>query len=418
MVLLKSVRRCGDSAELVDILIRDGQIAEIASEIHAPEAQVWQAPEGTWVSPGWLDLWAFCGEPGQEDAEDYASLRRAAARGGFTHVCLRPDTQPRRQTRADLRAAQEENAENLVQLLPHAALSFDGKGEAMNELFELHEAGAVAFTEGNAALTSPGLLLRSLQYLQRFDGLLVLRPKMPALENEGQMHEGIASTQLGMRGLPAYTEKLAVQQAIEILRYVGGKLHFSGISSQESLAVLAAAKTEGLQVSADMAAHQCSFLDEDLASFDTFLKADPPFRQKEDAEALKNALKNNTLQAIASHHMPCTPEQKNLEFDLADFGLLGIQTAYAAAQSALSSHLSPEEIAAKFYRGAREVLGLPVPKIEIGEAACLTLFAPEESWTFAPENNASRSANSPFLGKELRGKVLGVCNGEYVEFFN
>ncbi len=391
-----------------NILIENGIITYIGPDKQEADRTI--AMDGLCVSAGWVDMHSFVGEPGLEHKEDLESLMAAAAAGGFTEVLCLPNTEPIVQSKGAINYIRSRSENLPVTLLPAAALTVDAQGKDLTEMIDLQQAGAVAFTDGVKPLQGADVLLKALQYVQIFDGLLMNKPEHTRLTEHGQMHEGQASTRLGMKGIPALAEEVMVTRDLQLLNYTGGRLHFSLISTAASIEHIRRAKAEGLQVTCDVASYQAAFTDETILPFDTNYKVAPPFRSQSDVDAIKEGLKDGTIDAFVSAHMPHDTEAKNLEFDLADFGITNLETAYAVANTSLSHALDTETIVAKFTMGPRNVLRLPEPQIEVGQVANLTLFHPDLTWTPAPENSKTKSKNSPFYGQELKGKALGIIN--------
>ncbi len=367
--------------------------------------------QNAFVSVGWCDMRAFVPEPGMEYRETLCSAAKAAALGGFTQVAILPNTQPTIENKENIYFLEQENKKSKVEFFAIAALTHKAEGQEMTQMYDLHKAGAVAFSDGLKNISHTGVLLRALQYTQAFDGLVMQLASDKILSN-GHMHEGIISTKLGLKGLPSIAEEMMIQRDLEILRYTGGKIHFSTISTARSVDLIRKAKQEGLKVTCDIAAYQLSFLDEDLAKdafiFDTFLKVFPPLRTQDDKNALLEGLKDNTIDVIVSNHIPHDEEAKKLEFDLAAFGMINFQTAFAAIRKQTEKYLSIEELIQKITINPRKILKIEQPKIKEGEKANLTVFYPNEEWKFTKEINISKSKNSPFinLGNNLKGKVL------------
>lgn len=414
------------AGQVTDVLVQDGRIGQMGPDLPAGEGvRVIEAPN-LHVSPGWVDMRASAGDPGNEHREDIASLCRAAAAGGFTDVALLPNTQPAVDDKGTLgyvrRAAEGQPARVHVV----AAITKGAAGQDFADMLDLHEAGAVAFSDGHHPLQNPDLLVKTLQYLQPVGALLMNHPEDVRLTRYGQMHEGIQSTLLGLRGIPALAEELHVERDLRLLAYVltGGSkeeggpnvvtvpaLHFSTLSSARSVELIRQAKAQGLPVSCDVAAHQLVFDDSALAGFDTNLKVNPPFRSPDDRAALWAGLADGTVDAIVSDHTPVDAETKNVEFDQAEFGMTGLETAFAAVLSH-NPGLPLARIIATFTTGPRQVLRLPPARVAVGEPAVLTLFNPAGSWTY--EQPVSKSKNSPFLGQVLTGRVVGtVCGEQY-----
>lgn len=398
--------------ELYHISVADGVIAEISTGSSAVAADLEIDGDGCWLSPGWCDMRAHFNDPGLEHKEDLESGARAAADGGFTAVALLPNTEPALDNKKGIRYILSGNPQRLTQLYPLGAVSVGAKGEELSEMMDLRQAGALAFTDGTRAITNTALLLKSLQYLQHFDGLLINQPTEASLVRGGQMHEGINSTLLGMKGMPALAEEMAVEQHIRLLEYAGGRLHFSCISTAAGLDLIRKAKARGMAVSCDVAVAQLVFTDSLLLDFDTNFKVNPPFRSESDRQALIAGLNDGTIDAIVSDHQPQDTESKKLEFDLAEFGIMGLQTFYGAL--CRTGILDPMVLAEKVSNAPRRLLGLPPVEMKVGAKADFTLFSPGFEWQFNEETNFSKGINSPFLNQQLKGKALGVmANGKH-----
>lgn len=351
------------------------------------------------VSIGWVDMRANF----RELAEDFYSGELSAKAGGFTEVCLLPTFNPPTQ-HAHLVKAISKYSTKKVKFHAIASLTLDNKGKDLSDMIDLHHAGAVAFSDGEHPIWHTDILLKSLQYTQYFDGLVIQRPEDNLLNVFGQMHEGVVSTSLGFKGMPRIAEEIMILRDLELLKYVGGRLHFSLISTQKSVELIRNAKKQGLQVSCDVCSHQLAFTDEILKNFDSYHKVNPPFREKSDIEALKQGLADGTIDVIVSDHQPHSLEQKQVEFDLAPFGIIGLETAFSVAN--MYAGLSIEALIEKLAYNPRHLLKLPIPKIAVGEPANITYFLPNTFWQYLPKNRKSKAENSPFFGENLKGKVL------------
>lgn len=361
------------------------------------------------VSMGWFDMRANFNDPGYEHKEDLTSGLKTAAAGGFTGVALLPNTNPCIETKNDVGYLMSKNQNSITQIFPLGAVTKGCKGEDFTEILDMHTAGAVAFTDGENPIWNTDILLKSLQYLQKFDGLLMNRPEDAYLTSFGAMNEGITSTMLGLKGMPGLAEEIMVDRDIELLKYAGGRIHFSNISTGHALRQIARAKKRGLNVTCDVAAHNLVYDDSVLSDYDTNYKVNPPLRNKRDIAALEKALNSMDIDVIVSAHSPQDEESKKLEFDLADFGMLGLQTFFPMVLQKLDG-MDISTLLEKFTVNPRTILKLPIPKIEEGEIANLTFFDPDISWKYGSKSNFSKSSNSPMLGQTLTGKVLGVVN--------
>jgi dihydroorotase len=390
-----------------NVVVNNGRIAEIGDKNYSADKVI--DAEGMFLSIGWFDMGAYVGDPGLEHKEDLASLAKAAAAGGFTDVAVLPNTYPTVQTKNEVSYITQGNDNRLVQIHALASVTKSNKGEELTEMIDLHEAGAVGFTDGLKSVWHTDIFLKSLQYLQKFDGLLIDHPEDNWLIMFGQMHEGLNSTMLGLKGMPRIAEEVAVSKNLELLNYAGGRLHFAKVSTGKSVDLIKAAKKKGLNVSCDITGYQALLDDSLLMDFDTNYKVNPPLREKTDNEALIKALKDGTIDVLVTGHVPQDDESKFLEFDLADFGMINLQT-FASQLSQLSKSVETEDLIEKITTAPRKLLKLEVPKIEVDEKACLTLFDPNTEWTFDKDSNHSKSKNSPWLGKTIKGKAVAVFN--------
>lgn len=390
-----------------NVLIQNGRIEEIGDKNYSADKVI--EAEGMVLSPGWFDLGAGVGDPGHEQREDLASLAKAAAAGGFTEVAVLPNTVPTIQSKNEVSYVTGNNDNRLVQIHALAAVTKNCKGEELTEMIDLHEAGAIAFTDGLKPIWHTDIFLKSLQYLQKFNGLLIDHPEDIWLNLFGQMHEGPNSTMLGLKGMPRIAEEVAVSRNLKLLGYAGGRLHFSRLSTAKAIDLVRTAKKKGLNVSCDMASYQALLTDDLLADFDTNYKVNPPLREKSDQDALIKGLKDGTIDVLVSNHTPLDDESKFLEFDLADFGMINLQT-FASQIASLSNFVDMESLIEKITDAPRKLLNLDAVSIDIGEKANLTLFDPTCEWTFSHDENLSKSKNSPWLGKTLIGKTVAVFN--------
>lgn len=415
-LLLKAVRIYDPSSafhlQRQNILIENGIITSVGGNDQQADQTI--ELEGLCVSPGWVDLYAQVGEPGLEHKEDIESLAEAAAAGGFTDVLCMPNVQPIVQTKGAINFIKAKSAHLPVNLLPAGAVTVDTQGKELTEMIDLQRAGAVAFSDGAKPVQGAEVIVKALQYLQPFDGVLMNRPEHARLTEYGQMHEGIVSTQLGMKGIPALAEEVMVTRDLQLLEYTGGRLHFSLISTAAAVKAIRAAKAKGLQVSCDVASYQVAYTDHTLAAFDTNYKVSPPFRSEADKAAILQGLADGTIDAIVSGHQPQDTESKKLEFDLAEFGIINLETAFAVANTTMRDVLPLEQLLDKLTSIPRQILRMPACGIAEGVPACLTLFQPDLKWTPTPESTRSKSRNSPFLGRELTGKVIGLVNKGHV----
>jgi dihydroorotase len=392
-----------------NLLISNGKITSIGDK--SPAADKIVDASGMFLSAGWFDLGTFVGDPGLEQKEDIRSLIAAAAAGGFTGVAVLPNTSPPLQSKNEVTYLIQGNPSRLVQIHALAAVTRGCKGEDLTEMIDLHEAGALAFTDGLVPLWHTDVFLKALQYLQKFNGLLIDHPEDIWLNKYGQMNEGINSTVLGLKGMPRIAEEVTISRNIELLSYAGGRLHMSKLSTAKSIDLMRTAKKKGLAVTCDVTSYQPLFGDNMLSSFDTNYKVNPPLREKSDQDSIIKGLKDGTIDIITSGHSPQDDESKFVEFDVADFGMTNLQT-FASQLVMLNKQLEWEELIPKITDNPRKLLGLEIPKIEEDAEANLTLFNPAEEWVLNDKSNFSKSKNSPWYGQQITGKVKGVIRQE------
>lgn len=390
-----------------NLLIQNGKIIEISSKKIAADKVI--DAEGMILSTGWVDMGTFIGDPGLEYKEDLESAGKSAVAGGFTELVMLPNTVPSVQSKNEVNYITKGNESRLVQIHPIGAVTLKNAGEELTEMIDLDASGALAFSDGLKPVWNTDILLKSLQYLQKFDGLLINHPEDIWLNMFGQMNEGRNSTTLGLKGMPKIAEDLAVSRDIELLSYSGGRLHFARLSSAKALDLVRAAKKKKLNLSCDIAAYQALLDDSLLEDFDTNYKVNPPLREKSDLDALIAGLKDGTIDVLTSGHLPQDTESKVLEFDHADFGMINLQT-FASQIASLSKQVDIHTLMEKVTHAPRKLLKLNIPTIEKDEKANLTLFNPAEKWVFTEEANRSKSKNSPWLGKEIVGKAKAVFN--------
>lgn len=398
------------NGKLADVLIIDGKISEIGNKITSPNSKtVIISGKGQFLSPGFLDINVNFGEPGLETKEDIDSGCSAAVAGGFTAVALMPNTQPPIHSKAEVSYLVNKSQNTLVDILPIGCITHNREGKEMAEMFDMQQSGAIAFSDGNRPLTNAGLMSRALLYTKSFNGLVFSYAEDQDIAAKGKMNEGVMSTFLGMKGNPSLAEELMVSRDLYLAEYNESRIHFSTISTARSIDLIRNAKKAGVKVTCDVAAHHLVFTDDELEGFDSHYKVKPPLRTKADQKALIAGLKDGTVDAIVSQHTPHEIEFKNVEFEIAAFGIIGLQTVLPLT---LKAGLSPELILDKLVIGPRNVLGLSIPGLEVGNSANFILYNPSEEWILNEETNKSKSSNSPFIGQKLTGKVKLVCNND------
>jgi dihydroorotase len=412
-LLLKNVKIVNDlHIKECDIYIKDGKIESIGQYLATDStASIWDC-EGAIASPGWIDVGIQMGDPGFEHREDLQTAAAAAAAGGFTAVACFPNTNPVIHSKTEVLYVKNSTKESIVNFFPIGAISQNCEGKDLAELFDMYQSGAIAFSDGSKSIQDSGLLLRAMEYAKAFKGLIFNHPHLKNIALGGQMHEGYVSTSLGLKGLPSIAEDVMVQRDLSLSEYAGSPLHLHLISTKKSVEMIRAAKKGGLPITASVAIANLCFTDEKLIDFETNWKILPPLRQETDRKALLKGLEDGTIDFICSNHNPQDIEVKNLEFTYADFGMSGLETALALSLTYLQKKLSIAQIIEKWAIAPRKVLGLPIPTFEKGANAEITIFHPDQNWTFLEKNIQSKSANSPLFGTAFIGKVLGIVNGK------
>ncbi len=391
--------------QIVDLLIEDGIIKKIGTSIVNSSNVQELKLDNLHVSQGWFDSSVCFGEPGYEDCETIRNGLLVAAKSGFTAVALQPNTFPIIDNQSQIHFVQSQAKDAATQLYPIGALTKESLGKDLAELYDMKNAGAIAFGDYNQSISNANLLKISLQYTQDFDGLVIAFSQDSDLKGNGVVNEGIVSTQLGLKGIPALAEELQVARNLFLLEYTGGKLHIPTISTEKSVSLIKVAKAKGLQVTCSVSVHHLVLNDEKLHGFDSRYKVTPPLRTESDRKALLQGVVDGTIDMIASDHNPIDIEHKKMEFDLAKNGTIGLESAFGA----LISVLPLETVIEKLTQG-KAIFGIQVSNINEENIANLSFFNPEKTWTFTKENIQSKSKNSAFLGEEMKGKAYGIYN--------
>lgn len=417
-ILLKNVKivapTSGFHGQQQDILIGDGIIRQIAPAIQADNAKI-VTGGNLHVSIGWMDIFAHFCDPGQEYKEDLQSGAMAAAKGGFTTVMIVPNTQPALHTKPQVTYVLSQTAHSPVQVLPIGAATKNAEGASLSEMYEMQEAGALAFSDGFKPIQSPGLLLKALQYVKAFDGTIIQVPDDQSISAHGLMHEGIFSTKLGMPGKPAIAEELIIQRDIELAEYTNSRLHFTGVSTARSVELIAMAKARGIKVTCSVTPYHLSLTDGHLMNYNTNLKVNPPLRTAADVAALQKAVLDGVIDCIATHHQPQDWDAKQLEFEYAKNGMIGLETCFGVLRRHIPQ-LPLEQLIKLLAIQPRQIFKLPVPEIKEGAVANLTIFDPDVDYTFTQADIASRSKNSAYIGEQLKGQVKGIVSNNQVLF--
>lgn len=423
-ILLKSVfvsdSRSSFHGKTVDLLAENGQWVQIATSIQDKADVVIEGNQLHW-SPSLVDLRVHNTLPGGEHREDWESLSQAAKKGGVLDMLLLPTGSPVPQQADSIRFIRQKSGE--INFHPMAPLSLDNKGENFTDLFDLHRAGAQWFGHGAGSLQAVDLMAKSLQYLQTLPVTIVSRPDTEALSLYGQIHEGLQSTLLGLKGIPVLSESMSIQRDLDLLRYVRAnafglahanfKLHFSCISTAAGVGLIQAAQAEGLPVTADVAVHQLIFTEETISDFDTNKKVFPPFRASDDLEALWKGLEAGVIDAVVSDHHPVEFESKALEFDHADFGTIGLETLFVAFVDAAAKRGLKNSLDYISHKPAA-LVGISLPVVEVGAQVQGIVFQSGVNQVYQISDIVGKSKNSCFLGETFSTQISYVIKGDQI----
>jgi dihydroorotase len=399
------------NGQSADIFIENGTITRIGKDLSVKTDQQ-IAIDGLHVSPGWVDVFANFGDPGYEYKETLETGATAAAAGGFTDVLVIPNTNPVAHNKSGVEYIVQKSRSLPVNIHPIGAITRNTEGKELAEMYDMKASGAVAFSDGTNPVQSAGLLVKALQYIKAFNGILIQVPDDKSINPHGLMNEGIISTQLGLPGKPAMAEELIVARDIKLTRYAGSNLHFTGVSSKKSLEYIRRGKDGGTGITCSITPYHLFFCDEDLQGYDTNLKVNPPLRTKEDRAALQQAVRDGIVDCIATHHLPHEYDSKVVEFEYARNGMIGLETAYAVVNTAMPD--VSQETWVRLLTTARKLFQLEDKSIKEGSIASITLFDPAKKWMVTNSDIRSKSINTPFIGKELTGKVIGIINKDRV----
>ncbi len=389
-----------------DLLIKDGVIIKIADRITESATNIIDQ-KNTYVSLGWVDVYAdFC-DPGYEHQETINTGMEAACAGGFTDVFIIPNTNPTTSNKSAVEYIK--NHTGIVNVHPIGAVSKNIEGKDLAEMNDMHAAGAVAFSDGKKTIQDSGLMLKALQYVKTFDGVIIEIPEDLGISKNGLMHEGTVSTGIGVQGKPALAEDIHTYRNIELLRYTQSNIHLTGISTKKSMDLIRQAKKQHLAVSCSVSSYHLLYNHTQLESYNSIYKVNPPLRTEEDRKALIKAVEDGIVDCIASHHTPQHIDNKQVEFAYAKNGMITLQTMLNMLTQ-VSEHITLEKWIALLTEKPRELFKLKKQTITQGATACLTVFNTTSDWPYDQSSNKSLSQNSPLYGQTLTGKILCVVN--------
>jgi len=415
-VLIKNGTVVGDKKQAVDILIERGIIKEIGKVTNRPKNIHTVDLEGAYVSPGWADVHVHLREPGREDEETIISGSDAAMAGGFTAVCCMPNTNPPLDSEDMITSIKERAVGHLVEVYPIGTISKERKGEELAEIGNMVDAGAVGFSDDGDPVENEALMRIALEYSKMFGVPIVNHSEVRSLAKGGVMNEGAVSARLGIPGIPSHAEDIMVARDIRLAELTNGRLHVPHISSKETLELVRRAKIRGLAVTCELTPHHLSLTDSNFEKFDAAYKVNPPLRTEEDVDALRGGLTDGTIDCIASDHAPHSPEENEADLLDAPFGLVGLETAFGVCVVNLldTKVLKLEQLIEKLSTAPRKIYNLPTAEIKVGEYANMTFFDTTTEWKVNSAKFLSQSRNTPYEGMTLKGKVLGVVNGNKI----
>lgn len=412
-LLIKSVKIIDPNSKynnkIMDVLIEQGKIKKIAKSIKNTNITEYKI-KNLHLSPGWFDLHVNFGEPGYEQQETLKTGTNAAIKGGFTGVLIMPNNKPNIDNKSMINFIKNTIKENIIDLIPAGNITKNGEGNDIVEMHDMYQAGCKAFTDDKQSVSRNDVLKIAMLYSKDSDSLIMNYPNDLSIANNGFMHEGITSTKLGLKGIPSIAEEIMVDRDLNLCKYTKCRLHISYISTKNSIKKIKNAKNKGLKVSTDVALHNLFLTEEEIKNFDTRYKVLPPLRTKEDTKELIKALKDETIDVISTDHSPKNDEEKKIEFDNAANGIIGLESAFGLLGKYILPHISIQSLIEKISINPRKILKLNEIKIKEGENANITLFDPDLEWTFSTNDVKSKSFNTPFIGKKMKGKALAIFN--------
>jgi len=402
--------------KIMDILIINGNIEKIAKSIKSSPKSIANGSEIEFsakdlhISPGWFDLHANFSEPGNEQRETIESGSNAAIKGGFTGVMVMPNTTPKIDNKGMIEYIYNINKNNIVDIYPAGNLTKNQEGNEIVEIYDMKQAGCFAFTDDKHSIKRSDVLKVAMLYSKDCNALIMNYPNENCISNNGKMNEGETSTKLGLKGIPSLAEEMMVDRDISLCEYTNSRFHLSYLSTKKSAEKLKKAKNKGMNITADVCLYNLFLTDESLNDFDTRYKVMPPLRTNKDNKALIKALKDGTIDIISTDHSPQDQENKKIEFENAENGIIGLESAFGLIGKYLLPHLDISQIIEKIAINPRKILDIDDATISEGKQANITLFNPKIEWEFTTNDIKSKSKNTPFFGEKLKGKALAIFN--------
>jgi dihydroorotase len=396
-----------------DVLINKGKLIGLDSKITPPKNCHIINVKDTYISPGWVAFFNnFC-EPGFEDNETIKTGLQAASVGGFTDAFIIPNTLPTCTTASQISFIKNKAQGELANIHPIGAISKKIEGQSLAEMYDMQQAGAVAFSDGLLPVQNDALLLKALQYVKSFDGIIVQQPIHEQLTKHGLMHEGVLSTSIGLAGMASVAEHIVINRDIELAKYTSSRLHITGVSTQKGISLIKQAKKEKVNITCSVTPYHLLFTDKDIANYNTNFKVNPPLRTEADRKALIKGLEDGTIDAIATHHIPQKWDNKTIEFEYAALGMATLETTLHMLLSAPDLNLTANQLKDLLSNNWRTIFNLNQPELTMNEDINCTIFSTSGSSEFN-KIKKSLGTNNPFENKQLNGRIIGVVNNQKV----
>ncbi len=401
-----------------DIEIKNGVINKIKKNIQTKGYNKIINFKNLHISKGWVDLNCRFGEPTNEIKETFESGINSAIKGGFTHLMLMPSASLVSDNKTSIEYVLSKTKNKIVSIHPIGSLTMNSNGSKMTELYDLYKSGAIGFSDDKKSIQNSFLMKEILLYVKTFNGLVMTYPNNFNLNNNGYINEGLNSLKYGLRGIPRISEEIQVMRDIFLCEETNSKIHFSTISTKKSVDLIRDAKLKGLKITSDVSSYHLHLNENDMKFPSTNFKVFPPLRSKTDTLELINGLKDGTIDSISSNHNPQNIECKDCEFELANFGIINLETSFSICNTFLSKYLNLETLIDKMSTTPRLISKINLNSIKEGNIADITLFDPDLNWNYNIENINSLSKNTPYINYNFKGKVHGIINNKKIKIFD